>query len=377
MSVTNARRERGSAKLLHVIDTGGPGGAETVFAGLADGLRSYGYDAVAAIGRDDWLAARLRHSGIEPTIAPATGGRLAYLNTLRQLIRTHRPTAVIAHLLGASLYASLAAALSGVPAITVFHGQKDLDQSRGNRLKGRILSLPRGRSVFVSAALRDDVRPRLRLGVERCTVIANGIDIRRFQGHRSRLRATSALPDDSLLVGAVGNIRQPKAYDVLLRAAAIAVRRNPNLHFVVAGDRHPDLFPPLAALHESLGLGEAFRFVGLIDDIPDFLAGLDIFALASHREGFSIACVEAMASGMPVVATRSGGPEGIVVDGETGFLVPPDDPNELAERILKLAGDAALRQRFGEAGRRRAAEEFSRERWLNRYAGLLAALEVD
>lgn len=361
-------------RLLHLIDTGGPGGAETVFMRVAAGLWERGYEPVTMVSREGWLSGQCRQQDLAPLINPPGNGRLSYLRRIIEVIRREDVSAVIAHLYGASFYASIAAALTRRPVISVFHGQKDVEGSRLNRVKGRILSLPPGRSVFVSAALLADLRPQLGLSAERCEVIHNGVNIRAFTGIRSGLRQRLGLSASDILVGAVGNIRSPKAYDVLLRAARSAANRDPRLVFVVAGEGGNDLARELEELHRQLQLGDRFRFLGLVDDIPEFLAGLDIFTIASRQEGFSIACVEAMAAGLPVVATRSGGPESIVTDGVTGRLVPVDEPVRLADALIGLAGDDAARAAMGAAGRQRAEAEFSLERSVAAYGRLLDEL---
>lgn len=372
----NAGDRQGRRRLLHLIDTGGPGGAETMFLRLAAGLETRGWDAIPVVSREGWLAAQLRDHGLEPVILPpGTGGRLAYLGRILRLARGERVSAILAHLLGAGFYASLAGRLAGLPVVTVLHGQKDIEGSRLLRLRGRVLALPRGRTVFVSGALRGALQPVLGLSDGRCAVIHNGVDIARFgQPASGRLRAALGLAPGQLLIGAVGNLRPPKAYDVLLEAAAEVARRHPGAYFVVAGEGRPPLLDELEALRDRLGLQDRFRFLGLVEDIPGLLAELDLFVLSSSREGFSIACVEAMAAGRPVVATRSGGPEEIVEDGVSGRLVGPGNAEALAGAILELVADPELRSRLARAGRRRAEQRFSFDGVLTAYGELLDAL---
>lgn len=361
-------------KLMHVIDTGGPGGAETVFLTLVSRLQGKGHDAIAVVSREGWLADQLRHKGIEPVVLPATVGKLTYLQSLVTTARDEHATAIISHLLGASFYSSLVGLLLNIPVISIFHGQKDVDESRMNWLKGRVLSLVKGRTVFVSAALRSTLQPQLGLRDNRCTVISNGVDVSAFNNVESTLRQRLSIPEESLLVGAVGNIRGPKAYDTLLYAAAETLKQYPDIVFLVAGEGRPPLSDELESLHNRLRLGDRFRFLGLVHNIPEFLAGLDIFIISSRQEGFSIACVEAMAAGLPIIATRSGGPEAIVEDQITGRLVEPDKPSALSEAVLYLASDAATRIRMGSAGRSRAHEHFEISKCIDAYVDLVSQI---
>lgn len=363
-------------KLLHVIDTGGPGGAETVFTQIASGLRLRGMDAVVVVSREGWLAEKLRSLNLDPLILPPSAGRLTYLRQLLAIAKREKVTAIIAHLFGASFYSSLAGKISGIPVISVFHGQKDMENSRMNWLKGRALSAPDGCSVFVSEALRNDIQPQLGLDDDRCTVIHNGVDVAAFGNASSTLRERLSIPQDAILVGATGNIRPPKAYDVLIHATAELIKRDPKITVLVAGECRPPLSDSLAALHSELELGDRFRFLGLVRDIPEFLAGLDIFVISSRKEGFSIACVEAMAAGLPIVATRSGGPETIVEQNVTGCLVPTEDPHEIAEAVLKLSANPAARIRMGEAGRIRATNEFGLDKCIDAYYDLVVTIAL-
>lgn len=365
-----------NGRILHVIDTGGPGGAETVFKQIALGLQNRGWEAATVVSREGWLAEQLRHHSLNPQIVPPTQARLAYLKQIMKIARREEVSVIIAHLLGAGFYASLAGLLTRIPVISIFHGQKDLEKSRMNWLKGRALSAPKGCTVFVSDALRVDLQPKLGLNVDRCTVINNGVDLDNFKDVSSTLRQRLSLDAETILVGAVGNIREPKAYNVLLHATAEIVRQDERIQVLVAGEGRPPLFDELSALHRKLELGDRFQFLGLVEDVPEFLAGLDIFVLSSHREGFSIACVEAMAAELPVVATRSGGPEAIVEDNVTGQLVPVGDPVELAEAILLLADDDIRRKTLGTAGKIRAQERFGIDKCIDAYCQLITRLST-
>ncbi len=137
--------------------------------------------------------------------------------------------------------------------------------------------------------------------------IPNGVDTKIFRPERNRsIRAELGISDDTALIGAIGNIRKPKAYDVLLRAARALADGSRRFHLVIAGDRANTLGRDLEVLKRNLGLDGQVTFLGLREDVPRVLNNLDVFVLSSHTEGFSIACIEAMACGIPVVATRSG-----------------------------------------------------------------------
>ena len=360
--------------ILHVIDTGGPGGAETVFMNLAAGLDGQGRRSIPVVSREGWLAEQLRARALHPVILSGKGGfNLPYLAGLVSLIRRHEPGAVVAHLFGAAVYCGLAGLLTRTPVIAVLHGQTDVSMSdRLATYKAALLRAGCARVVFVSTALQDELAPRLRLAPGQAQVITNGVDMKRFSPRRSvALRTELGLSPGTLLVGAIGNIRRPKGYDDLLRAARITLDHGVDTHFVVAGEPKEPLFSELLALRTELELDQKFTFLGLRTDAPSILHGLDIFVSSSTSEGFSLACVEAMAAELPVVATRSGGPETIIEDGRTGLLAPVSDPRSLAEAIARLSHDISLRKRLGTAARLQAEARYSLQSTLERYDSLI------
>jgi glycosyltransferase involved in cell wall biosynthesis len=362
--------------VLNVIDTGGPGGAETVFLHTATRLDPRRFRSIAMVSRDGWLAQRVRENGLEPLIESASGSfHFGYLRTLLATVRQYKVDVVAAHLYGSAIYASLAGLISGIPVISILHGQSDVPETaRMPKLKAAIVRRGSRRAVFVSENLQKDLAARLRLPASLCRVVPNGVDTNVFQpGRDTSIRRELGLSDDTIIVGAVGNIRKPKAYDVLLNAAANVSGRSDRVHFVIAGEGSGALLDELLQLRSRLGIERQVTFLGLRTDVANVMRNIDIFALSSKTEGFSIACIEAMACGVPVVATRSGGPEQIL-DERCGILVPVGDPDKLAEAIHRLALDGELRRRLATAGTQRAREEFSLDRMLSRYEELLSEL---
>jgi len=360
--------------VMNVIDTGGPGGAETVFLHTATRLDAARFRPVAVVSREGWLTGRVRENGVEPLIAPASGSfHIGYLRTLLQTVRHRNVNVIAAHLYGSAVYASLAGMISGIPVISILHGQSDVpQQARFAALKAAIVRKGSRKVVFVSDNLKTDLAGRLGLPDERCVVIPNGVDTTLFQPGRDRsIRDAIGLAEDAILVGSIGNIRAPKAYDVLLRAAALLTKRSSRLHFVIAGESSGKLGQSLLEMRDSLGLRDRVTFLGLRPDVATVLQNLDVFALSSRTEGFSIACIEAMACGVPVVATRSGGPQQIL-DDQSGILVAVDSPEELADGIYRVAFTPGLGKSLAEHALRRVRERYSLDRMLSSYESILS-----
>jgi glycosyltransferase involved in cell wall biosynthesis len=359
--------------ILHVIETVGPGGAETVFIQLATRKSDDHLRNIAALPGPGWVADTLTAGGLPPLTLSISRVRQAfdfglYRNLIR-LIREHDVDLVHSHTLGISVYASLVGIRTRIPVVCTLHGEPDLGRSeRWRKIKFAIMRQGASNIVLVSNHLRDRLVDELRIPATRTSVIHNGVDCDRHSGGPDRsFRAELKISDDAFLFGAVGNVRALKAYDNLLRAAAIAVKANPKLRFAVVGEGSGRLLEELLQLRTELGLQDIVHFAGFRPDIAPPLRSFDAFVLSSKSEGFSIATVQAMASGLPVLATRSGGPEEIITDDVDGLLVPRADPAALAAGMLRLAGDSELRARLGTAARASARAKFSLAKMLESY----------
>jgi glycosyltransferase involved in cell wall biosynthesis len=326
-------------RILHVIETCGPGGAETVFTSLAGHLNANRFESRAAISGTGWVADRLQTLSVPTTLGRSHSSGLADVRLLRSLVREHHIDLMHAHLLGSGIHATLAGKLTRIPVVVTLHGELDL--STGNRwwpLK-RLLLNQADHVVFVSNWLQRRAAAAYGVTPQHASVIHNGIPLPPSTWSRASARGVLGILPDDIVIGAIGNVRPAKGYDVLLRAAALLLDRNTRVRFLVAGEWSEPLFSELKELQEELGLATAVRFLGFVPNPDRVLAGFDLFVLPSRSEGFSITTVQAMAAGVPVVATRSGGPEEILEDGVTGTLVPANDPQSLAASLEKVIRD--------------------------------------
>ncbi|MBB1087414.1 glycosyltransferase [Lysobacter sp. SG-8] len=216
-----------------------------------------------------------------------------------------------------------------------------------------------------------------RLGPGRMVWIPNGVDTAKFRpaasaGQRQAMRASLGLGPDEIAFGCVASLYPVKGHAVLLDAFARVHARNPRCRLLLVGSG--ELAGPLERQAQALGLGAAVTQLGIRADIDRILPALDVSVLASHSEGMSNAVLEAMASGLPVLATAVGGNLQLVRDGVTGCLVPAADVTEMATAMDRLAGDAGLREQLGAAGRRRIEAEFSLETMVRAYERLYQRL---
>lgn len=224
-----------------------------------------------------------------------------------------------------------------------------------------------GVSEQVVQALRHDG-----MAGDRIKVIYNGIDFNRLIEHPApNLRTVLAVPEDAVLVGAAGSLIARKGYDVLLRALVQLPGTSPP-HLIIGGSGPEET--ALRGLAAELGLADRVHFLGYHRQVADIYASCDILAGPSRAEAFGLVFAEAGYFRRPVVATHVGGIPEVVRDGETGLLVPAGDIDALAAALGRLAASRELRQRLGEAGRRRAETMFSAPRMSSAFAAEYARL---
>jgi glycosyltransferase involved in cell wall biosynthesis len=346
--------------VLHSIDTGGPGGAETVFAMCVTGLFLGRQRALAVVPYDGWLANHLRGLNVHPLFLKSRGAlNLRYLAGLARLARRHGARLIHSHLLGSNVYSAIAGRLLGLPVIAVFHGATDLrDIGRFNSIKRWWLRQPHVRVVAVSQGVRAELE-RWGLPPGCIQIIYNGVDANRYSpGRATELRRELGIPPDTVLIGAVGNIRAPKAYDLLLRTAKI-VATTRSVHFVVVGEGSPGMLDPLLRLRTALGLEETVTFLGFRPASPDLLRNFDVFISSARSEGLPLSFLEAMAVGLPVVATPTSGALEVLESGHSGLIAPEFDEAALARVVCAAIDDSGLRASLGAAGRSVVLARFS------------------
>jgi glycosyltransferase involved in cell wall biosynthesis len=356
-------------KVLHTIDTTGPGGAETVFTNLASGLDPQRFESVVAISGPGWVCDTLRKKGLEPIFIQSGGGfNFKYLLSLIHIIRQHNINVIQSHLLGSNLYCSLAGLICRVPVISTFHGF--VDSSSNDRLiaiKRRIINLGSTKIVYVSEHLRKYFIHEFGFSASKSMTIYNGVDTTIFlPKNDDSIRKEFGLSAEHVLVGAVGNIRPAKGYHTFLKAAKLVRNKYPDCKFVIAGEGSGSLLEDLIRLQAMLHLQEHLIFLGFRADASKILNNLDIFVLPSVSEGFSISTIEAMACKVPVVVTRSGGPEEFVINGQNGIIVDCDE-KQLAASIIRLMENRGLIKKITQLAHQQVADNFSLTAMISKY----------
>ncbi|MCA9774159.1 MAG: glycosyltransferase, partial [Myxococcales bacterium] len=209
-----------------------------------------------------------------------------------------------------------------------------------------------------SETVRDDFVKVTGRGPERCHVVYPGRDLSRYRpprdaDERARLRRALGLPIAGPLIVAAGRLSAEKDVPTLLRAFARVAREHSDASLAIVGEG--DARGQIEALIDALDLGSRARLLGYRDDVAEVFRAADLFGLTSTREAFGLVVAEAQATGLPAVVTACGGPEEIVADRETGYVVPAGDEGAVAERLNLLLTDPNLRAEMGIAARARAA----------------------
>lgn len=228
------------------------------------------------------------------------------------------------------------------------------------------------RIIAVSQAVASQLRADAIVPPEKISVVLNGIDTARFQAARQKFARREflngwELPENSLLVGTVGELTPLKGQEDFLRAAVQVLEQHPAAYFIIAGIDHSrgnEHRTHIEHLIEELNLKQRVRLLGWMEDLAQLYCALDVFVSASHTESFGLALAEAMASGTAVVATETEGARELIRPGETGLLVPIRDIDKLAEAVLVLLKDGDSRSRLGTNAQQAASTNFSVERMI-------------
>ena len=341
--------------ILHVDPERGLAGGERQVLGLLDHLQARGLHQTLAADPSGRLAPLVAERGI--AVAPlrirnhldvVAARRLAGLLARERYDILHFHTAR-AHAMAAFLGAS-----RGVSRVVTRRMDYRL---RGGWYTRRLYN----HEVQAVVAISEGVRAMLvesGVDADRIHVVPSGVDADRFvptAGARSAARARYQIADGACLLVVVGALEERKGHAVLLEALAILA--NPRVLVLCAGEGSARAV--LEARCAALGLDATVRFLGRVDDVASVLAAADVMVMPSRQEGLGVAALEAMAVGLPVIASRVGGLPEAVKDGETGLLVPTGDPAALAAAIGRLAADPMLAHRLGAQGATRVRTRFT------------------
>lgn len=376
-------------RVMHLITDSGIGGAEKIMAELASrldpgqftcrvvSLKEPGATAQKLIERGIQVDSLYLPSRMKPGYLLAA---MPALLRLLKLIRSFRPQILHCWLFQANLMGRFAARLAGVPVN--ISGLRVIEmEHRSQYLPDRLTRGLVTRYVAVCEAVARHYREWLRLPPSKLTVILNGVEpAAKGERDREAARRELEIPEGHPVIGFLGRLHPQKGVDLLLEAFSDVVIQYPRALLLIAG-KGP-MMEELAAQAKERGLKERVRFLGECEKPRRFLAALDLLVLPSRWEGLPNVAIEAMAQGLPVVATGVGGTPELVVSGEadhprpdeTGILVAPGDVGELARAIMALLADPDRAAAMGKRARDRALSEFGLASMIQKYGELYQEL---
>lgn len=370
-----------SDRLLHLQKATGYAGSEGFLVNLGRGLSRRGWNCrIAVLEEQTRPVPELRNSLSEAgwTVDTITMNRAitpSAIRSFRGIVRQFEPDLINTHLIHGDLVGALATAGIDIPLVSTKHNDDQFKHRLGYAGFAGMLNYPFDHLVTISDHLRDFYRNRLGITNRPITRIHYGLDPDRFLPDQTKPSDTDVPAvlrnDDVLTVGMVARLREQKGHDVLLDAFA-NLAAGPECHLVLVGDG--PLKDELSRQVEELGLRETVHFLGYRSDVPRLLSHLDVFVHPSRWEGFGLVFLEAMATGLPIVATTVSAIPEIVRDGKTGLLVEPDNPRALTAALETLLTSRETRDRMGEAGRKRLESDFSVERMIDRYDTLYSSI---
>lgn len=347
-------------RIAHIVGQLGVGGMEKLIVEFARHACRERFElSFVSLGERGIVADEIEQLGwpVETMSAPA-GFRPAMIFRMANWLRRQHINIVHTHNTRPVIYGAPAARLAGVDAVMhTRHGQ----QYGATRAQIRSLRLATRLVDQVACVSEDSARLAEQVGIPRrkLQTIPNGIDLSRFAHVGPQPLGPAVM---------VARLSPEKDPANLLRAMAIVANAEPNLKLEIAGDG--PCRPALQHLAGDLSLHNRVRFCGEVSDVPALLARASMFVLPSLTEGISLTLLEAMARGLPVVATRVGGTAEVVDDGVTGLLVPPASPEALASAMLRVYRDPQTARAMGLAARQRVCDSFDVRRMVARYEAL-------
>lgn len=365
--------------VLHFITELSIGGAQVALFRLLKHLdkERFSQSVVCLYNGDGAIAAQIRTLGIPVTdLNMSNKLRLDAFWRFYRLLQEQQPLILHTWMFHANIPGRVLGRIAGIPVIISSirtMGQEGIFRHRSDRFTAALSD----RIVCVSENVAKYAEQTIHLPPEKLVVVPNGVDPNDYRSLPSKAEARnlSQLPDSALIIGAIGRMHRVKGLSILLRAFAQLAELHRTVHLLFVGEG-PDR-QLLIDQAQDFGLNSKVTFLAFQKDIPKLLPALDLFVSASLHEGMPNAILEAMAAGLPVVATDVGGTPEVVQDGQTGFLVPPGEYEALAISICKLLEDPDLRCRMGKEGKERVAKNFSIEQMTQQFEQLYEQLLVE
>jgi glycosyltransferase involved in cell wall biosynthesis len=292
------------------------------------------------------------------------------IRRIARLLQEQRIDILQTYLWTANAWGRVAARWAGTPIVVASERNVDIWEQSYKRLIGRSLAGATDRIIANSEAVRDYLLDRGGLDPEKVVRIYNGVNFERFEQPFDPMerRRELNLPEGALLAGVVARVEPAKDHDTLLQAMASVREQTSHLHLAVVGDGRQT--ERLTALANELGIGDRVHFTGFRTDAAEWIRTFDFSVLSSVKEGLSNTVIESMAAGKPVIATAVGGNPEVIVEGETGFLLPTREPELFGAAIANLVANPERIRALGHASKLRVESLFSVEKMVDNTSNL-------
>lgn len=363
-------------RLLHCIETISSGGVERIRLTFAKGLDFDRFElkiiCTKAVGP---IKDQLEGLGVEifevgPFKSPFEWGK--YKKVL-EVIRKYQP-----HIIHGAVFEGMSMATFGglfgkVPIVILEETSFPSTRSKKALFLQRVYSIFADKVIGIAPSVVQFLKEKVKISPSKVLLINNGVDVPESCSDEEifHIRKSLRIEKDDLIIGSVGRVHDSvkRFSDILL---AIKLLDNPKIKFLLVG-QGPDI-NELNKLSNQLGIQDQFIPVGFQEKPDSYYQIMDVFCLPSAHEGFGLVAAEAMLHRLPVIATKVGGLQDIVVDNETGFLIPPNSPQEIAEKIQYLIDFPETSKSMGENGYERAMEHYTADRYCRKVEDLYLEL---
>ena len=351
--------------ILFLVNGFGVGGAEKALLELIKRIDRKGFRViVASVGQGGVLEEEFRnYSDASFIFAKKFSFDFSLIQKIAKILREFRVDILQTTLFYADVIGAFAAKIVGTPikvswqtALAIPTGNVDDDRIR-HILAYRTAASQMTHIVAVSREVRNYFIENRHIPSKKISTIHYGVDLNRFQKSGKTIHKELGLSEKNLIISVVGHLSDVKGHTFLLKASPSLIKNNPEIQLVFAGDGAKKQALEMEA--KTLGIREHVHFLGVRSDVPDIFRSSDIFVLPSIYEGLPNVILEAMASGVPVVASRVGGIPEAVEEGKTGFLFSAGNYVQLERALSPLIMDKELREKMGRAGRKRVEDHFS------------------
>ena len=346
-------------RIMEIISGATVNGAIITCLETTRALQKLGHEITLVCRPRAWIGKQLERDGIDVIDSDLHRWPTDELRRIHSIARDKQIDLLHTHMSRANFFGVLLRRVSGIPCIAT-----------ANCRHIQLHWMFNDYVVAASEATRKFHRRFNLVARDRIGVVHNFIEDERFRSADEeagrRLRAELNIPSDALLIGVVGDVLRRKGLVYLVRALPRIAAAVPNVHLMSVGYHDRDYLKQVNHEADRLHVADRITFAGYRDDVVRVMSSMDLMALPTLEDSLPLSILEGMASGLPVVATSVGGLPECLVDGETGWLVPPARVEALADAVISVLADPQLRRRFGEAGQRRIRTHFSRESQVRR-----------